>query len=209
MGCGKQTHAPLPCPAQCIYRSIWSSTLLRLANSARPTERIHQHANQPKRRAQRRTQRCISVERIIHQTRPFVLAGTNISTLSPISNPTTYCPSTRNTRYDSAAYHGWPHTPRTLENKAADPSRRNAVECIVLPSVVPYRAVHTIIHHRHHTRRVAQERSSPRDRVQRRVQPKFRGRIAGHFSQSFCKTPRSTNQKRRQICHSRAIAEII
>lgn len=36
MGCGKQTHAPLPCPAQCIYRSIWSSTLLRLANSAGP-----------------------------------------------------------------------------------------------------------------------------------------------------------------------------
>lgn len=78
----------------------------------------------------------------------------------------------------------------------------------MLPAQVPNIRVKAVIHNRHNTRRVTQERPTARDRIQGRVQPQLR-RLARAPSQALLHAPRAAYRQRRQVCVAGAVAEVV
>lgn len=124
-------------------------------------------------------------------------------------HPGTYSPCTSQPSDDTARDHGGPQTPRALEDHAGNSAGDHAVQRVVLAAVVSDSAVETVVHHRDHAGRVAQEGTSPCDGVEDGVETKLWGRGCGKPVQAFCQTPHTTHRQCAQVCHASAVAEVI
>lgn len=86
----------------------------------------------------------------------------------------TYGPCAGQASHNTSRHHGGPDAARALEDRTGNATSDHTVDRVVLAAVVSDSAVETVVHHRDHTGRVAEERSSPCDGVEDGVETKLR-----------------------------------